>query len=191
MPKRFKSRTDTFYNTYIFQLSNWSVISKKYFTYLQGNGFRDMTEPCGGMTSNPNIAGNSNRGCTKTKEYNYAQMPSKPQTTSTKPWYFRTDTTKTKPPTTTTTPSWYKYTTTTPFRNWGRPTRRTTTTRRPTTTTTVSTTTQPEYYYNGDEYYYSYESQGNSDEYYYYENTEYGTTESNEQDANPNNGISR
>lgn len=148
---------------------------------LKRNGFRDMTEPCGGMTSNPNVGGNSNRGCTKTKEYSYAQMPSEPQNTATKPWYFRTDTTKTTPPATTSTKHWGGFTTRSPFRR--RPTSRTTTARQPTTTTLATTTEiQQEYYYRGDDY--SYGSNADGDEYYYYDDTQ-----PNEQGKDPNQGI--
>ena len=35
------------------------------YLILQDAGFTDLTEPCGGLTSNPEVVGNSNPGCTR------------------------------------------------------------------------------------------------------------------------------
>jgi len=90
------------------------------------NGFSDLSEPCGGMTSNPQINGNSNPGCTPADDNGvYAVIPGLPppsaaplsgSTTAQNPktpfWYRFTQ--RPSPSSTTSprpsTPFWYRYT---------------------------------------------------------------------------------
>nr|XP_004225509.2 uncharacterized protein LOC101242977 [Ciona intestinalis] len=110
---------------------------------LRANGITDYSEPCGGMTSNPQIAGNSNPGCTPTLERTFAALNTQTQRTTT-PLYYRwtnnnVNNVRTQPTTMSTTTTVRPTTT----RRTVRPYRYTTTTRATTTTTLPSTSSSP------------------------------------------------